>query len=200
MFTLSTYIPCWRAAVAAGAGAVTVTFGTTYLVDSTAPPLANPRTAPDSTACRIAMIAPWTPAAATSRAVHTCSPFDNRALIESDVPDPGPCTGPPPANPDFVLAKMLTVADFFPCAASQLFTVFVAPAVDAFTVMDGVFRAAQREKLLTVCLAAFDVARRPMLGFRRSAHRVKSFVVARALVSFAPTFAFGFCRPTHVVK
>src|SRR5699024_1495428 len=133
MFTLSTYMPCWRAAVAAGAGAATVTFGTTYLVASTAPPLANPRTAPDSTACRIAMIAPWPPAAATSRAVHTCSPFDNRALIESDVPDPGPCTGPPPANPPLVFSKIDTVADFLPWRASQLFTVLVADAVDAFT-------------------------------------------------------------------
>src|SRR5690625_56382 len=64
----------------------------------TAPPVAYPRI-PASACLRMAMIAPCPPAAATSRAVHTCSPFDSIAGIESDVPVPAPWIGPPVAKP-----------------------------------------------------------------------------------------------------
>src|SRR5699024_2527697 len=101
------------------------------------------------------MIAPCPPAAATSRAVHTCSPFECLAAFWSVVPDLVYCPRPSSALPVCVFAKLLAVAVFFPCAASQMFTVFVAPAVHAFTVIDRVFLAAQRAELLTVFLADF---------------------------------------------
>jgi hypothetical protein len=64
---------------------------------STAPPWAKPGVSspistrlPDFTAARSISIADWPPSAETSSAVHTCSPADSRARIESDVAVPGP--------------------------------------------------------------------------------------------------------------
>src|SRR4051794_36196100 len=47
------------------------------------------------TAPRSRLTAPWPPAAATSRAVHTCSLLERLAGMESEVAVPGPRTAPP---------------------------------------------------------------------------------------------------------
>src|SRR3954467_11941815 len=81
------------------------------------------------TAPRSRLTAPWPPAAATSRAVHTCSLLERLAGMESEGAGPGPRTAPPAARPRR-----------FAAACAWRATVRMPPAF-ALTVMDLPVRA-----------------------------------------------------------